>query len=365
MHYSLGFLKVTLGLLGLFAVWRGGVLSISSLPGPQPLGFYACVLVCESECTLSQEDRAFIHSTLKVCRWSAAVALSLGLGLSPSLTCSLSHLSDWDVSMRNKQPRLWPFDRQTVGNKTSTNREKWRRERSNSKWCPRRVNWTAGTASLRIVQRWAKWPCMDKQRRPVWCLTEDIVMGKKTEKSTAWDQKEKLREIAKKKCVRFDLLVDPQIMAAPSICIVFHIAVIDWGRQLVIHEHHRRSIQLLVSVFSKRQFYSLVKWDRTLPSRSCLTIFLLDRQLIDVRMPSKGTKREDTEVLSRTFLHTLLFVFATPKQRHKGLTSYGHIFISCSGLFILVGGVYVELSFCVYYTANDRSGSLTPLASFK
>lgn len=25
----------------------------------------------------------------------------------------------------------------------------------------------------------------------------------------------------------------------------------------------------------------------------------------------------------------------------------------------------MELSFSVYYTANDRSGSLTPLASFK
>lgn len=50
---------------------------------------------------------------------------------------------------------------------------------------------------------------------------------------------------------------------------------------------------------------------------------------------------------------------------HEGLTSRGHIFISCSGLFILVGDVYVELSFSVYYSANDRSVPLTPLASFK
>lgn len=73
MHYSLGFLKVTLGLLGLSAVWSWGALSISlqrisPLPSPGPLGFYACVPGCESECTLSQVDRAFIHSTLKVCR---------------------------------------------------------------------------------------------------------------------------------------------------------------------------------------------------------------------------------------------------------------------------------------------------------
>lgn len=162
MHYSLGFLKVTLGLLGLSAV-RTGVLSISLQrisppPGPQPLGFYACVPDCESECTLSQVDRAFIYSTLRVCRWLAVnavtVSASVCLPLSLSLARSLSHLSAGDVSMRNKQPRLWPFDRQTVGNKTSENRKRWRRKRNKSEWCPRRVN-RPSAASLRIVQRWA------------------------------------------------------------------------------------------------------------------------------------------------------------------------------------------------------------------
>lgn len=63
--------------------------------------------------------------------------------------------------------------------------------------------------------------------------------------------------------------------------------------------------------------------------------------------------------------NTGLQLLPTALLRRKGLTSFGHIFISCSGMFILVGGVYVELSFSVYYTANDRSGSLAPLASFK
>lgn len=55
----------------------------------------------------------------------------------------------------------------------------------------------------------------------------------------------------------------------------------------------------------------------------------------------------------------------TNASGRRGLMSRGHVFISCCEAFIWVGGVYVELSFSVYYTANDRSGSLTPLASFK
>lgn len=78
-------------------------------------------------------------------------------------------------------------------------------------------------------------------------------------------------------------------------------------------------------------------------------------------MSLKNAKQKNIEGLSKALVYTIVFVFPTT----EGLTSHGHIFISCSGLFILVGGVYVELSFCVYYTANDRSGSLTPPASFK
>lgn len=121
----IGVLKSHIGLAWIVRCLKQGALSISlqrisPLPCPRPLEFYACVPGCESECTLSQVDRAFIHSTLKVCRWLAAIAVtdsaSVCLPLSLSLSRSPFHLSDWDVSMRNKQSRLWPFDRQTVGN---------------------------------------------------------------------------------------------------------------------------------------------------------------------------------------------------------------------------------------------------------
>lgn len=154
----------------------------------------------------------------------------------------------------------------------------------------------------------------------------------------------------------------------PSLNVVFHCVVIDWGRQLVIHKHHHRSIRFSLSSFNGIVFYSLIKWDSTLPPYSHLAVSYHDNQLMHVQTPSGNAPYNNPDKgyggiqLNTGLQQTLLFTFL-PKC--KGLTSCGHIFISCSGLFILVGGVYVELSFSVYYTANDRSGSLTPLASFK
>lgn len=70
-----------IGLAWIVRCLKQGALSISlqrisPLPCPRPLEFYACVPGCESECTLSQVDRAFIHSTLKVCRKLAAIAVT-------------------------------------------------------------------------------------------------------------------------------------------------------------------------------------------------------------------------------------------------------------------------------------------------
>lgn len=88
------------------------------------------------------------------------------------------------------------------------------------------------------------------------------------------------------------------------------------------------------------------------------------RHLEEIR-PPKDTKTKDTEAVQPD-AGVQQQDFPLPALlRCKGLTSCGYIFISCSGLFILVGAVYVELSFSVYYTANDGSVSLTPLASFK
>lgn len=56
---------------------------------PQPLGFYACVPDCESECTLSQVDRAFIYSTLKVCRRLAVIAVTVSASVCLSLPSPL------------------------------------------------------------------------------------------------------------------------------------------------------------------------------------------------------------------------------------------------------------------------------------
>lgn len=71
-----------------------------------------------------------------------------------------------------------------------------------------------------------------------------------------------------------------------SFRVVSHCAVIDWGRQLVIHEHHRRSIRFSLSAFNGRLFYSLIKWDSTLPPRSHLAVSLHDNQLMHVQTPS-------------------------------------------------------------------------------
>lgn len=90
----IGVFKSHIGLAWIVRCLKLGALSISlqrisPLPGPRPLGFYACVLVCESECTLSQVDRAFIHSTLKVCRWLAAIALTVSASVCLLLSLAL------------------------------------------------------------------------------------------------------------------------------------------------------------------------------------------------------------------------------------------------------------------------------------
>lgn len=149
-----------------------------------------------------------------------------------------------------------------------------------------------------------------------------------------------------------------------------HCAVIDWGRQLVIHEHHRRSIRFSLSAFNGRLFYSLIKWDWTPPPQSHLSLSLHDNQLMHVQTPSGNAPDNnlDKGYGSNSAKHRSAAecLFPSPNLlKCKGLTSCGYIFISCSGLFILAGGVYVELSFSVYYTANDRSVPLTPLATFK
>lgn len=70
-----------------------------------------------------------------------------------------------------------------------------------------------------------------------------------------------------------------------SFCIVSHCVVINWGRQLVIHEHHCRSIRSSLSAFNGRLFYSLIKWDSTLPPHTHLSVSLHDNQLMHVQTP--------------------------------------------------------------------------------
>lgn len=165
MHYSLGFLKVTLGLLGLSAVRTGGVINLSAenlstpwTPTPRVLCMRAGLR--EWVHPVPSRQGIYLLNSQSLSVVGGHRCNGLGLGLSPSLSLSLSrslsHLSAGHVSMRNKQPRLWPFDRQTVGNKTSENRKRWRRKRKRNKseWCPQRVN-RPSAASLRIVQRWA------------------------------------------------------------------------------------------------------------------------------------------------------------------------------------------------------------------
>lgn len=91
----IGVFKSHIGLAWIVRCLKRGALSISlqrtsPLPGPRPLGLYACVPGCESECTLSQVDRAFIHSTLKVCRWLAAIAITVSASVCLPLSLLLS-----------------------------------------------------------------------------------------------------------------------------------------------------------------------------------------------------------------------------------------------------------------------------------
>lgn len=68
--------------------------------------------------------------------------------------------------------------------------------------------------------------------------------------------------------------------------VVPHCVVIDWRRQLVIHEHHHGSILFSLSAFNGRLFYSLIKWHSTLPPHSHLAVSLHDNQLMHVQTPS-------------------------------------------------------------------------------
>ena len=91
----IGVFKSHIGLAWIVRCLKRGALSISlqrisPLAGPRPLGFYACVPGCESECTLSQVDRAFIHSTLKVCRRLAAIAITVSASVCLPLSLALS-----------------------------------------------------------------------------------------------------------------------------------------------------------------------------------------------------------------------------------------------------------------------------------
>lgn len=107
----------------------------------------------------------------------------LGLGL-PLFCLPLlpsSHLSRRDVSMRNKQPRLWPFDRETVGNKTREDRErKWiKKEASRAlpHWELCRVE-----PNDNASERW----------RPEWSWADDGVTDK-SEGSSVWHEKSNKR----------------------------------------------------------------------------------------------------------------------------------------------------------------------------
>lgn len=190
----IGILKVTLGLLGLSALevrWGWGALSISPLTGPKPLEFYACEPVGESECTLSQVDRAFIHSTFKVCRWSAAIAITLSASVCPPPSPLLPALSPvfqrGVLACATSSQGFGPLTGRLWGIRQVRKKKRWRRKRSKPEQCPQRVKSAAGVASFRIVQHWAKWSCIDEWHRLDLCNIEDGVTEKQTGESIAKD----------------------------------------------------------------------------------------------------------------------------------------------------------------------------------
>lgn len=103
-------LKVTLGLLGLSAVWSGvgmgGIINLYTPWSQTPR--VLCMQAGLWEWVHPVPSRQGIYSLNFQSLSVVGGHNNNGLGLSPSLSpsCFLSHLSDRCVSMRNKQPRL-------------------------------------------------------------------------------------------------------------------------------------------------------------------------------------------------------------------------------------------------------------------
>lgn len=251
---------------------------ISPLLGPRPWRFYACVPSCKSECTLSRVDRAFIYSTLKACRWLAVSALtSLHWSVSLHLPCSLFHISARNVSMRNRHPCLWPFDRQTVGNRTSEDRKRQRGRRNKSEWCPRRVNamlphWESCGVELND-HAW-----MNSGRLKLCSGGDDGGGMKCCTESELWHRRNRL----------FCLFYHSHLIP-PFFTHCFFFCGNRWRETSSYSQCHYSSIWLSLSAFSGGLFYSFINWDLTPLPRLHLSISLHDNQLTHVQTPSGKT----------------------------------------------------------------------------
>lgn len=301
MHYSLGFLKVTLGLLRLSAVRMGGVINLSAenLSTPwTPTSGVLCMRAGLREWVHPVPSRQGIYllnsQSLSVVGGHRYNVLGLA-SPHPTTTpfsCSLSHLSAWVVSMRNKQPRLWPFDRKTVGNKTSENRKDEGERGTSQSGALEGSTWSClienrAALSLMTIHGWtADWEASPRRGR---CHEEEILSHELCRiKITEQFQRcrIKMAEICVQSCACVLTFFVIHKSSHTSFCIVSHCVVIDWGRQLVIHEHHRRSIRFSLSAFNGRLFYSLIKWDSTPPPHTHLSVSLHDNQLMHVQTPS-------------------------------------------------------------------------------
>ena len=202
--------------------------------------------------------------------------------------------------MRNRHPCLWPFDRQTVGNRTSEDRKRQRGRRNKSEWCPRRV--------IAMLPHWES--CGVELNDHAW-MNSGLLKRCCGYDAAAGERKETVVLRRPSKC-----LFLPFTNNAALFYTLFLRRGDRWRETSSYSRHHCRSIWLSLSAFSGGLFYSLINWDLTPPPRLHLSVSLHDNQLMHVQTPPgdspSSTKETETKNTETILLNTRLQQHAPP-----------------------------------------------------
>lgn len=288
----IGVFKSHIGLAWIVHCLERWTLSISSLLGPQPLGFYACVLVCESECTLSQEDRAFIHSTLKVCRWSAAVALTVLASVCLTLSLALCPIFQTGMlACATRSQGFGPLTGRPWGiRQVRTKKNEGEKEATQS-------GALEGSTELLALPHWEScsvelndhawissrgW-CGASQRTLWWKRKLESQLHEKKKNSWERERLQRSRHYIVHVCWPF---VWPTNHASPFYlyCLSY---CCDQLRKTTGSSRAPPEVNAVLHIyrtFSERWFDCLIKWDCTLILHLCWATFLYNKQSLLVQM---------------------------------------------------------------------------------